>query len=105
MKKMLLYIGIFLSLLIINTYALDNDNNLILNDVSTLNIREKLNNIDIHTIKKICTYDFCENIDGTNLIASIKRYTNKYLDTINDEEIKNELKVKGIKITKVVLNS
>ena len=71
-------------------------------NINHLNLENKINNDNIHNIKKICSYDYCDFFDGDSIKQSIERFANKYLDTIKDEEIKNTLKVKGIKITKLI---
>ena len=56
-------------------------------------------------VKKICTYDYCDLFRGDSLKEGIEIFINKYLDTINNEETKNSLKIKGVKITKVIFNN
>jgi len=89
----------------INTKALSKEHPLIFNDLSTTNFEEKLSEINLSDIKKICSYDFCDYFSGENIKTSIQKFLKNYLDTINDEEVKNTIKVKGLKITKVILEN
>lgn len=103
MKKIILFTMVFISIFLVDTFAIPKERSILLDDVNTLNIKDKVKNIDFSEIKKICSYDFCDYIDGSFFKSSINTFTNKYLNTINDEEIKKELRVKGIKITKIIL--
>lgn len=74
-----------------------------LNNINHLNLEEKIiKDNSEYDIKKICSYEFCDFFDGDSIKARIEKFTKRYLNTINDEEIKNTLKVKGIKITKII---
>lgn len=74
-----------------------------LNNINHLNLEEKIiKDNSEYDIKKICSYEFCDFFDGDSIKGRIEKFTKRYLNTINDEEIKNTLKVKGIKITKII---
>jgi len=75
------------------------------NDVNTLNFTQKIVDKKLeHKIKIICSYDFCNFIKGESLTDIIFDFETNYLKTINDIDLKNEVKVKGIRITHVYLN-
>lgn len=103
MKK-LLYPLIFASLLLINTQVRAGERVLLLNDVSTNNLDSKLSSINVSGIKKICSYDYCDYIDMNNLKASLDTYVRKYIEKVDSEEERNTILVKGIKITKIILD-
>ena len=76
------------------------------NNINGINIYKLKNKISIKdNIKYICTYDYCDYLQSDNIDESIEIFINKYLKNIKDEEIKNALKVKGVKITKIVKRS
>ena len=76
------------------------------NNINGINIYKLKNKISINdNIKYICTYDYCDYLQSNNIDESIEIFINKYLKNIKDEEIKNTLKVKGVKITKIVKRS
>lgn len=105
MKKILLYLFIFMSILKIDAMARGFDHNLIFDDLNTINFQEKLKDIDLNRISKICSYDFCDYLKGNNIEDSLEIFTKKYIKNIQDEEIKNTLNVKGVKITKITLKN
>lgn len=71
-------------------------------DVTTKNILTKFNENVLNNISKVCTYEYCDYLDVTRGEDGIFNYVSKYLKTLNDEDIKNTLKVKGVKITKII---
>lgn len=71
-------------------------------DLTTLNFSNH-DELDFHTIKKLCTYDYCNYIKGESLREALEIFTREYLKTIPDEEVKSILNVKGIRITKIIL--
>lgn len=71
-------------------------------DVSTLNFLDKTTNYGIEDIKKICTYDFCDFVRGETKQESLEIFVNNYLKKV-DREVASSLKVKGIRITKIIL--
>ncbi len=73
-------------------------------DVTTLNIIKKTENLKFQFVKEICSYEYCYSLMDSITPSSIERFTNKYLERIDDPEVKSILKVKGIKITKIILN-
>ena len=104
MKKYFIFICIFASLFLISAKALNRDRAMILEDINTLNFSNK-SGVDIHSVQKICSYDFCDYIRSDNVKRAMEIFTDNYLKTIEDEEIKNTLKVKGIKITKIIVQN
>ena len=105
MKKLFIYAFAFLSVLVIDARARGFEHNMIFDDVTTFNFKEKLNNIDYDKITKICSYDFCDYLKGRNIDDSLDIFTHRYLNTIQDLETKNTLKVKGVKITKITVDN
>ena len=102
MKKVFMVLIIFLLVISINVKS--KSDGVVLNDVNTLNFEYKIKEKKLeHKIKIICSYDFCDYINGESLKDIIYNFEMKYLDTIDDIDLKNELKVKGVKITKVYL--
>ena len=78
-------------------------NNMRINNYSDLNSKNFFSRIkNIHDIKMICSYEYCDYIDSNNIKLSFNKFINNYIENIDDEEIKNTLKVKGIKITKII---
>ena len=76
------------------------------NNINGINIYKLKNKISIKdNIKYICTYDYCDYLQSDNIDESIEIFINKYLKNIKDDEIKNTLKVKGVKIIKIVKRS
>lgn len=104
MKRFLMYLFIFMGVLGIDAKARGFEHSLIFDDLTTVNFKEKLENIDIDKITKMCSYEFCDYLRGVNIEESLEMFTKKYIDRINDEEIKNTLKVKGVKITKIIVD-
>lgn len=78
-------------------------NNMRINNYSDLNSKNFFSRIkNIHDIKMICSYEYCDYIDSNNIKLSFNKFINNYIENIDDEEIKNTLKVKGIKITRII---
>ena len=78
-------------------------NNMRIQNYDNLNSMNFFNEIkNVHDIKMVCSYDYCDYIDSNNIKFSFNKFVNKYIQQIDDEEIKNTLKVKGIKITKII---
>ena len=104
MNRFALIMGIvFISMFFVNAEALDSEHDLIFDDLNTINFKNKINNIDIYDIKELCSYDYCDYVDLSNVDSGLDVYTKKYLRTINDEETKRTIEVQGIKITKIKL--
>ncbi len=105
MKKVLqistLLIGFFY--IFMNIFA-NNENSISFEDVNTLNFIKKTEHINAQSIKKICSYDYCDYLIQPLTPKSLEKFTENYLKTINDEEARSILKIKGIKITKIILN-
>lgn len=91
MKKLILFL-VVLNLLL--SYNSNKDN------LNTNNILSKYSEED--NIKYICSYNFCDYLRSDNLKRSIEIFKDKYIKSIKNDDIKNTLKVKGIKITKIV---
>lgn len=102
-KNMLLLIVIFMSCFLMNVFALNEKKYIDLDNVTTNNFFEKVN-YSVNDIKELCTYDFCDYIKSQNKYEMIEIFQKNYLNTIKDDEIKSSLKIKGIKITKIILN-
>lgn len=96
----------FVSLLLVNTLIVNGEHAVLLRDVNTKNISERLSDSDLANIKKICSYDFCDYIRGKTVKSSMDIFIKKYLknQTI-DDEIKKTIYVKGLKITKIIYNN
>lgn len=104
MKRFLLYLFIFMGVLGIDAKARGFEHNLIFDDLTTANFKEKLENINFDKITKICSYEFCDYLKGKTIEESLDMFTKKYINEINNEEIKNTLNIKGIKITKITVD-
>lgn len=105
-KKILtiLIISLILALIIgIDTNAKGRAKKIYFNDVTTLNFVDKTSHIKSNEIKTICTYDYCDYARASTKEESIEIFTNNYLNTISDSEVKASLKIKGIKITEITL--
>lgn len=73
-----------------------------LKDVSTKNIKEKLS-IDYRKIKALCSIDECILVENDSFEEIVEDFMREYIKDL-DEETKAILKIKGINITKVILN-
>ena len=74
------------------------------NNVNTLNFKEIVNDENIfRQIKKFCTYEFCDYAKGDNIENKLYNFEESYFSTLNNMDIINELKVKGVKITEIYL--
>ena len=72
------------------------------NDLNTLNFEEKINNEEFFSqIKKICTYNFCDYAKGDTINDKLYNFEESYFNTLDNDDLISELKVKGVKITKV----
>lgn len=80
----------------------ESDEDLYFESLTTLNFKDR-KDLDYNSIKKICSYDFCDYRSGDNLQEAIEHFTMNYLKTIPDEETRSILSIKGIRITKIVL--
>lgn len=74
-----------------------------IDDVTTKNFLSKMGYLQTSSIETVCSYDFCSYFDGENVEHGLELFTREYLTQIDDEEVKAELRIKGIKITKVVM--
>ena len=103
MKKVLailIIISIFF-----NINVLSKSNKISFKRVNTLNFTNVIRSEEIYyRIKKICSYNFCDYAVGENIKDKLSNFEESYLKTIGDVDIKNELKIKGIRITSVYLN-
>ncbi len=105
MKKVLLTLALLISILgIITNIFANNENSISFDDVNTINFIKKTEHINVQSIKKICSYDYCDYLMQPLTSKSIEHFTENYLHTIKDEEEKSILKIKGIKITKIILD-
>lgn len=101
MKKLFIFLIILIVFLSIEVKSKSQTS---FSDVNTLNFEQKMIDKKLeHKIKIICSYDFCEFIKGNSLKDIIYNFETNYLNTIDNIDLKNELKVKGIRITKVYL--
>lgn len=103
LKKILIFLFTFTSLFIINLDAFAEQRIVLLNDVNIHNFKEKIKSISISSIKKICSYDYCDYVDLNKIDSGLTNFVKKYISTINDVEMQKTIEVKGIKITKVIL--
>lgn len=76
---------------------------IIYKDMTTKNFVKNTKNLDLTTVKKICTYEFCDFVVDTTKESMINTFTNNYIKSLNNDELRAELKIKGIRITKVIL--
>lgn len=90
---------IYLILIIFTIYSFTKDKPIY---DSNININDLLNYKN--KIKIICVKDYCDYLKGENIRESIDIFMKNYLKTINDEELKNTLKVKGIEVSKIILD-
>lgn len=79
-----------------------NSTSIAFTDVTSLNFKEKTAQYNIENILKICTYDFCDYVRGESKIESMEIFMRNYLKNI-DREIAATLRVKGIRITNIIL--
>ena len=93
---------IFLGIFIVNVRALENKKTESYDDLNTLNFIAKLGYMELAKIDKICSYDYCEYRTGSSFKSMINNFTKNYLKTIQDDEVRASLRIKGIKITEVV---
>lgn len=103
MKKLMLIILLFL-VMCLNVGAKSSSKEIYFDDMTTKNFISKAGYLPLHSIKQICTYDFCDYIKSENVYAALDIFSKNYLKTIKDEEIRSSLNIKGIKITMVILN-
>lgn len=106
MKKKVLFICLIIISLLIGNITINAKENAYVKkyqDVNTLNFIKKTKNIDISQIKTICTYDYCEDIEGSTKEKSLEFFTQNYLKRIPDSDTRASLKIKGIRITKIIL--
>lgn len=104
MKKLLFLIFTFLLLtLVFRVNAKNASKEILFDDMTTKNFIAKSGYLPFHSIKKICSYDFCDYNRGENPQSLLETFTNNYLKTIKDDELKSNFKIKGIKITKIIL--
>ena len=103
-------IGVFISLIIsflisfLNVKA-DNFTNIKeFNNLNTKNFVSEMEKRGIRGVYKVCSYEYCDNIDNENLSVGIRDFFKRYLETIQDEDIKNALSIKGLKITNIYYN-
>ena len=101
MKKIFILIILILITFNLNVYS---KSKIKFNDLNTLNFIKKINNEEFFSqIKKICTYKFCDYAKGQTIEDKLYNFEISYFNTLEDEDLINELKVKGIKITKVYI--
>lgn len=77
-------------------------NELEVDDLTTLTFPDRADEFDFHSIKKLCSYDYCDYMYGDTLNEGLENFTKNYLRTIKDEETRSILQVKGIRITKII---
>lgn len=108
MKKYLLLLLFFIlfSLSINKSYSYVDCNNYVIypREVSTLNLKDYLNNIDYKELYYLCSYDYCYNIRSGNLNETIDDFVS-LLDNNNSYENRLITNVKGYSITKIGLNN
>lgn len=96
----------FFSFLLVNAAIVETEHSVLLKNISTKNIDTVLKDEDLFKVKKICSYEYCDYLRGTNIKNSMDIYIKKYLKrTPLDEEIKKTIYVKGLKITKVIYSN
>lgn len=74
-------------------------------DVSTKNLEQKLFGVNYREVKSLCSFDFCDYAIGSSYKEILDNFTKNYLKTIENEEVRANLKIKGIKITKIIFQN
>lgn len=104
MKKLIMTLAIFLVVgaifLNVKVRALEGEMNL--DDISTANFKAKMGYLKLTSIKKMCSYDYCDYVRGDTFDETVEIFTRNYLRTIQDDEVRAGLRIKGIKITKLI---
>lgn len=108
MKKylLLLLFLILFSLSIGKSYSYVDCNNYVIypREVSTLNLKDYLYNIDYKELYYLCSYDYCYNIRSGNLDETIDDFVS-LLNNNSSYENRLITNVKGYSITKIGLNN
>lgn len=102
----LLFFCGFLSLLSRTSYAYAGCDNyeIIPDGVNSLNYVSYMNGVSYREVNYICSYDFCYKVLEGDMEESISNFSKLYLDGISDEDLLI-VNVKGIPITKIVVNN
>ncbi len=91
-----------LGTLFINVGVHAQDSEMILENINTRNFKAKMGYLKLTSIKKMCSYEYCDYVRGDAFDETIEIFTRNYLKTIEDEEAKASLRIKGIRITKLI---
>ncbi len=104
MKKVVasFIIFVFLGFVILNVNVKAQENEMNLENINTRNFRAKMGYLKLTSIKKICSYDYCDYVRGETFSETVEIFTRNYLSSIQDEELKANLRIKGIRITKLI---
>ncbi len=109
MKKFLGVLSIIMiGLLFVFTsvYAKDDGNKKIyFENINTLNFLTYSGYENFNEISKICSYDYCDYIASSNPEEALDIFTKKYLKNITSEEEKASIRIKGLRITEVILKN
>lgn len=72
--------------------------------VNSFNFVDYMESITYNEVYSICSYDFCYNVLEGNSKESIDNFSKLYLNDISDDDLLI-VNVKGIPITKIVVNN
>ncbi len=103
MKKMILLLISFFTI-VCSVQGLSN-REVTFDDLSTKNFEKVMNGINHQEIKNICTYDFCDYAVGSSYKEILDNFVVNYFKTFDNQELKANLQIKGVKITKVVFQN
>lgn len=95
----------FLGVLFINVGVRAQDKEMNLENINTRNFKAKMGYLKLTSIKKICSYEYCDYVRGDSFDETIEIFTKNYLKTIEDNEVKASLRIKGIRITKLIFEN
>lgn len=106
MKKIFLLLILLSTILIVSTVKAErSDKEIIFDDLNTKNFIAKAGYLELHSIKKICSYDYCDYLNGNNVYDVLDNFKKNYLKTVKNKEDRLILNVKGIKITRLILEN
>lgn len=105
MKKLMIIALVAILIAAAKVYASGNERVLYFDDVNTKNFVAKVGYLRLYDMKMFCSDDYCGYVNGSTIYECLDNFTRDYLDTIEDEEAVSSLNIKGIKITKIILQN